>query len=123
MENENIVDKIYLALELTKIKYNNVSDEKSDKIYNSFEYFVKRLTEIEDLSEIKKIKDENKTLKVLYEDMKVKYNEKEVVSVKHMIDCLDEIKTMINNNSGNMESFVRSALINYIDYEIVNLKK
>lgn len=123
MENENIVDKIYLALELTKIKYNNVSDEKSDKIYNSFEYFVKRLTEIEDLSEIKKIKDENKTLKVLYEDMKVKYNEKEVVSIKHMIDCLDEIKTMINNNSGNMESFVRSALINYIDYEIVNLKK
>lgn len=123
MENENVVDKFYLALELTKIKYNGTSDVLTYMIYDSFEFFVKELTKIEDLSEIKKIKDENKTLKVLYEDLKAKYDIKEVVPTKTMINTLDEIKTMINNNGGDMEPFVRSALVNYINCVIASLIK
>lgn len=123
MDNENIVDKVYLALELTKIKYDNVYDKDLTEICDTFEYYISRLTKIEDLGEIKKIKDENKTLKVLYDDLKAKYDIKEVVSIKTMINSLDDIKTMINNNSGDMEALVKTQLINYIDYQIASLKK
>ena len=37
MENTNIIDKFYLALELTKLKFNNTTNSDKSEIYTSFE--------------------------------------------------------------------------------------
>lgn len=107
MENTNIVDKIYLALELTKIVYGNSSiGWGSNNVYNSFEYFLKRLTGIEDLSIVDKLKDENDTLHTLYEDLKEKVKNDTIKKQK-----INDLSSIIESNKGDMEPRVYDLLI------------
>ena len=41
--NINNVDKVYLALELTKLTYSNTQNHMSSSIYYTFDYFLKNL--------------------------------------------------------------------------------
>ena len=107
MENTNIVDKIYLALELTKILYGNSNiGWGSNNVYNSFEYFLKRLTGIEDLSVVDKLKDENDTLHALYEDLKEKVKNDTIKEKK-----INDLLNIIESNRGDMEPRVYNLLV------------
>ena len=106
MENTNIIDKFYLALELTKLKFNNTTNSDKSEIYTSFEYFLKRLTGIEDLSIIDKLKDENDTLHALYEDLKEKVKNDTIKEKK-----INDLLNIIESNRGDMESRVYNLLV------------
>lgn len=106
MENTNMVDKIYLALELTKIKFNNTTNSDKSEIYTSFEYFLKELTKIEDLSIIDKLKDENKTLHSLYDDLKATATSTDLRREK-----INKLIDIINDCRGDMETYVYNHLM------------
>lgn len=106
MENTNIVDKIYLALELTKLKFNNTTNSDKSEIYTSFEYFLKELTGIEDLSVVDKLKDENNTLHALYEDLKEKVKNDTIKEKK-----INDLLNIIESNRGDMEPRVYNLLV------------
>lgn len=106
MENTNIVDKIYLALELTKLKFNNTTNSDKSEIYTSFEYFLKELTGIEDLSVVDKLKDENNTLHTLYEDLKEKVKNDTIKEKK-----INDLLNIIESNRGDMEPRVYNLLV------------
>lgn len=106
MENTNIVDKIYLALELTKLKFNNTKPSDKSEIYTSFEYFLKRLTGIEDLSIVDKLKDENNTLHTLYEDLKEKVKNDTIKKQK-----INDLLSIVESNKGDMEPRVYDLLV------------
>lgn len=106
MENTNIVDKIYLALELTKLKFTNTKPSDNSDIYTSFEYFLKRLTGIEDLSIIDKLKDENNTLHTLYEDLKEKVKSNTIKKQK-----INDLLSIVESNKGDMEPRIYNLLV------------
>lgn len=107
MENANMVDKIYLALELTKIEYSTSSTGWGSKnVHDSFEYFLKRLTKIEDLSIIDKLKDENDTLHTLYEDLKEKVKNDTIKKQK-----INDLLSVVESNKGDMEPRVYDLLV------------
>ena len=106
MENTNIIDKFYLALELTKLKFNNTTNSDKSEIYTSFEYFLKELTGIEDLSVVDKLKDENDTLHALYEDLKEKVKNDTIKEKK-----INDLLNIIESNRGDMEPRVYNLLV------------
>lgn len=106
MENTNTIDKVYLALELTKLKFTNTTNSDKNEIYTSFEYFLKELTGIEDLSVVDKLKDENDTLHALYEDLKEKVKNN-CIKKQKINDLLD----IIESNRGDMEPRVYDLII------------
>lgn len=106
MENTNIIDKFYLALELTKLKFNNTTNSDKSEIYTSFEYFLKELTGIEDLSVVDKLKDENDTLHTLYEDLKEKVKNDTIKEKK-----INDLLNIIESNRGDMEPRVYNLLV------------
>lgn len=106
MENTNVIDKFYLALELTKLKFNNTTNSDKSEIYTSFEYFLKELTGIEDLSVVDKLKDENDTLHALYEDLKEKVKNDTIKEKK-----INDLLNIIESNRGDMEPRVYNLLV------------
>lgn len=106
MENTNVIDKFYLALELTKLKFNNTTNSDKSEIYTSFEYFLKELTGIEDLSVVDKLKDENNTLHALYEDLKEKVKNDTIKEKK-----INDLLNIIESNRGDMEPRVYNLLV------------
>lgn len=115
MTNTNYVDKTYLALELTKLLCSNASIMTDARIYKTFNYFLKELTNIDDLgiiedykNEIEHLRKQNKLLSS--ENQKLKSSCKS--SFKTRIDL---IKEYVSNNGGNMEPEVKKQLLKLLD--------
>lgn len=115
MSSNNYVDKVYLALELTKITYSDRQACISEGIYGTFNYFLKELTNIDDLGIIEDYKNEIKNLteqnKLLSSENK-KLNSSCDLNFKTRIDLL---KKYINDNGGNMEPDVKKQLLKFLD--------
>ena len=115
MTNTNYVDKTYLALELTKIAYSDRQSCTSESIYSTFNYFLKELTNIDDLGIIKDYKNEIECLtkqNKLLSDENQKLKSSRNSSFKTHIDL---IKEYVNNNGGNMEPDVKKQLLKLLD--------
>ena len=115
MSGNNYVDKTYLALELTKIAYSNKQVCASEGIYSTFNYFLKELTNIDDLgiiedykNEIEHLTKQNKLLSS--ENQKLKSSCSSSFKIR-----IDLIKQYVNNNGGNMEPEVKKQLLNFLD--------
>lgn len=115
MTNTNYVDKTYLALELTKIVYSDRQSCTSEGIYGTFNYFLKELTNIDDLgiiedykNEIECLRKQNKLLSSENQKLKSSCNS----SFKTRIDL---IKEYVSNNGGNMEPEVKKQLLKLLD--------
>lgn len=106
MENTNTVDKVYLALELTKIRYNDIPNKLTDDVSNTFKYYLKELTEIDDISELENLKKENIRLQELYNSIRKKLNDVVPRSKR------DEIRDILSENKGDMEPRVYQLLVN-----------
>ena len=115
MSGNNYVDKTYLALELTKITYSDGRACMSEGIYRTFNYFLKELTNIDDLgiiedykNEIERLKQQNKLLSS--ENQKLKSSCRSSFKTR-----LDSFKEYVNNNGGNMDPDVKKQLLKLLD--------
>lgn len=115
MTNNNYVDKTYLALELTKLLCSNTSIMTAVRIYKTFNYFLKELTNIDDLgiiedykNEIEHLRKQNKLLSSENQKLKSSCN-------SYFKTRLDSFKEYVNNNGGNMEPEVKKQLLKLLD--------
>lgn len=113
--NINNVDKVYLALELTKLMYSNTQNNvSSSSIYYTFDYFLKNLNNIDDIMIIDEYKKEIENLKkqnkMLHEE-----NQRLRQPDKHLKNSLNSIKEYIINNGENMEPEVKVQLLKLLD--------
>lgn len=115
MSGNNYVDKTYLALELTKIAYSDRQDRASEGIYSTFDYFLKELTNIDDLGIIEDYKNEIEDL-IKQNKLLSSKNQKLKSSCKSSFKTrIDLIKEYVNNNGGNMEPEVKKQLLKLLD--------
>ena len=113
MYNSNIVDKVYLALELTKIRYNkaNIIDDMS--ILDTYTFFIERLTGIgiDKIDIIPKLQKELEESNIRYNKLTTEFDSKldEILKItyKEVIKKLDEYK-------GDMEDYVYKDLKNLL---------
>lgn len=106
----NVVDKIYLALELTKL-YITERDRNGifsrDSVKDTFDYFFEELTGIENTSEYEDLKKENEMYKKKYEDLMNEFNTR----FDAMLDYkLKGVKDFIDKSKGDMEPYVHQGL-------------
>lgn len=114
MSSNNYVDKVYLALELTKIAYGGTEGTNAG-VYNSFEYFLKELTNIDDLGIIEDYKNEIENL-IKQNKLLSSENQKLKSSCKSSFKTrVDLIKEYVSNNGGNMEPEVKKQLLKLLD--------
>ena len=108
MNNTNVLDNIYLALELTKIRYNKGCNNNND-IIETFFFNIEKLTGVNktDIQNIDKIKKELGRLKLEHFSLQNEFDEKldEIMNItyKKVIDCLESHKA-------DMESYVYKDL-------------
>lgn len=102
----NVQDKQFLALELTKISYGNSGEEYSDEIINdSYEYHLRRLTNtLDEIETIDAIKNECDRLRK--ENEKLKTNSQDVLK-----PLINDIATLVNGCKGDMEPYVYEAIL------------
>lgn len=115
MDSTSIVDKVYLALELTKIRYNGLLNadttdiDTDSNIINTFLYYVEELTQI-NLDKIKNIKTLEKELeatKIEYSMLNSMFEERvtDNVQKKH-----EKALQMLEISKKDMEPYVYKAL-------------
>ena len=111
--SDDLKDKQYLALELTKICYGNKEEEYSeDIIYETYENNLKKLTntidEIEPVTalknEIAKLQKENKRLKLINQDS--------------LTPFANDIMSVLVGAKGDMEPYVYDSIVNIIKAKI-----
>lgn len=111
--NNDLKDKQYLALELTKICYGNKGEEYADDIiYETYENNLKKLTdtidEIETVAtlknEINKLQRENKRLELINQD--------------NLTPFANDIMNVLVGAKGDMEPYVYDSIVNIIKARI-----
>ena len=111
MEN-NIQDKQFMALELTKILYGDNKGLNTENIYTSYTYFLKQLTEtFDELETIDAIKNELDKLRKENERYK-NDNQADITRLCEDIMCI------ITGARGDMEPYVYNSLTNIIKSKI-----
>lgn len=116
--NENTRDYNYIALELTKIRYQN-NDLPSKTITNNntimdtFEFYLTELINTNDnMNDIIELKEENETLKLALQTIQEELNNPSIVDKKK-----EKLITTINANRGNMEPWLANELIDIINID------
>lgn len=116
--NENTRDYNYIALELTKIRYQN-NDLPSKTITNNntimdtFEFYLTELINTNDnMNDIIELKEENESLKIALQTIQEELNKPSVVDKKK-----EKLITTINANRGNMEPWLANELIDIINID------
>lgn len=108
---EEMQDKQYLALELTKIKYQSIT-EKTDRsdMMSDYWYFLESLTGVfEQVARLEELENENEKLRGL---LKLKTDDPERVKK------LQRITDVINQCKGDMEPYVYECLMAEIQLKI-----
>ena len=105
MKND-IQDKQYLALELTKIERGGSNVSSKEDVYSCYEYFLRKLTKtFDELSTVFELKNEIDKLQKENERLKTDNR----VMLKPLIKDITEI---INNGRGDMEFYIYDAILN-----------
>lgn len=113
--NTNNVDKVYLALELTKLTYSDRQNYKSSSVYGTYEYFLKKLTNIDDIVVVDDYKEEIEDLKKKLDKVTQEYRELKSSCNSSVKTHVDLIKEYVNVNGGNMEPDVKKQLLRLLD--------
>lgn len=105
----NVVDKVYLALELTRLW--NIKEANREDIMKTFNYFLNELTGIDDIPIIdelkKKLENITNDYNNLQENMESMINER--VNYKK-----DALRSILENAKGDMEPYVYESLTKLI---------
>ena len=122
MSSTSVVDKVYLALELTKIRYNGLlnndtKDMGMDKnILETYLYYIEELTgialeEIEDIPKLKnKLEDIQERYSMLCNTFEVRVSDTIKNNNKQALEYLEECK-------GDMEHVVYLELKRLLEYK------
>lgn len=111
MNREETQDKQYLALELTKIKYQSMTDktDRSD-IMCDYWYFLESLTDVfEKVARLEELEKENERMRILLAE-RVE-NPDNSVKLHRLIDVINQCK-------GDMEPYVYQQLMAEIQSKI-----
>ena len=103
--NNNIVDKVYLALELTRLW--NFKQANRKDIMETFNYFLNSLTGIEDITIIDKLKKELEETKDKYNNLR---DNMETIVEEKVAYKKDVLKHILDNAKGDMEPHVYESL-------------
>jgi hypothetical protein len=102
----DIKDKQYLALELTKIQCGGSDTSSKEGVYACYEYFLKELTKtLDELSTITELK--NEIARLQKENEQLRTNNRDVLN-----PFISKIITLADGCKGDMEPYVYSAIIN-----------
>ena len=105
-------DKQYVALELTKILFNDKVKYKPEDIYKTYTYFLIQLCELMDTIETATtLKDEIERLQK--ENERLKINNQDIIR-----PFANDIMNVLNGAKGDMEPYVYSSLVNIIKAKI-----
>lgn len=117
MTGTNYVDKVYLALELTKIAYpsDKVCLDSDNCIYTTFQYFLQKLTDVEDLSVIEEYKTKVEQLTTKCSQLAADNEQLKLTKAGFFKNRIDDIKKYVNDNGGNMEPDVKKQLLTLLD--------
>lgn len=122
MSNTSVVDKVYLALELTKIRYNGLlnndtKDMGMDKnILETYLYYIEELTgitldEIEDIPKLKtKLEELQERYSMVCDTFEVRVSDTIKNNNKQVLECLETYK-------GDMEHTVYLELKRLLEYK------
>lgn len=105
----NVVDKVYLALELTRLW--NIKEANREDIMKTFNYFLSELTGVEDIAIIDEL---NKKLESVTNDYNnLKENMESIINER--INCKkDVLYSILENAKGDMEPYVYESLTKLI---------
>ena len=110
--NNDLKDKQYLALELTKILYGDNTELTNEGIFTAYESFLKKLTGLH---------DEIETIQALRNQIKYLQEENDRLRVDNL-DILkpfcDKLMAVLREAQGDMEPYVYTALMNIIKEKI-----
>ena len=109
MNKNNIVDKVYLALELTRLW--NIKEASREAIMKTFNYFLSELTGIDDIAAIDELNKKLESVTNDYNDLKK--NMESIINerVNYKKDILSSI---LENAKGDMEPYVYESLTKLI---------
>lgn len=105
----NVVDKVYLALELTRLW--NIKEANREDIMKTYNYFLNELTGIEDIAIIDELNEKLENVTNDYNNLKE--NMESIINerVNYKKDVLSSI---LENAKGDMEPYVYESLIKLI---------
>lgn len=119
MAGNNFVDKVYLALELTKLKYYPLTDNARcygyGEIYTCFEYFLQKLNNIDNIAMIVDYEKKIESLEEELTKLKQENLNYQIGDYKKFGDKVKELSFVINSNGGNMEPDVKTQLLKLLD--------
>lgn len=108
----NTQDKQYLALELTKILFNDKIKYKPEDVYATYTYFLIQLCELTDTVEtVSTLK--NEIDKLQKENERLKKNNQDILK-----PFCEELMFTITSAKGDMEPYVYGSLVNIIKSKI-----
>ena len=109
MNKNNIVDKVYLALELTRLW--NIKEANRKDIMETFNYFLNELTGIDDIGIIDELNKELENITNKYNDL-----EKNMESIinERVNYKKDVLSSILENTKGDMEPYVYESLTKLI---------
>ena len=116
--NENMRDFNYIALELTKIRYqdNNLPSKiivNNNTIMDTFNFYLLELADCNDkVNSLLELQEENETLKLALQTIQEELNNPSIVDKKK-----EKLITTINANRGNMEPWLANELIDIINID------
>ena len=104
-------DKQYLALELTKIKYQTITEKtERNNIMEDYWYFLESLTEVfEKVARVEELEKDNERMRILLSE-RVEYPDPSI-KLQRLIDVLNQCK-------GDMEPYVYECLMAEIQMKI-----
>lgn len=108
----------YIALELTKIRYqdNNLPSKiivNNNTIMDTFDFYLLELADCNDkVNNILELREENETLKMALQTLEEELKNPSVVDKKK-----EKLITTINANRGNMEPWLANELIDIINID------
>lgn len=109
MNKNNIVDKVYLALELTKLWL--TKEESKEDIIKTYNYFLNELTGIDNIAIIDELNKELENITNKYNDL-----EKNMESIinERVNYKKDVLHSILANAKGDMEPYVYESLTKLI---------
>ena len=104
-------DKQYLALELTKIKHQTITEKtERNNIMEDYWYFLESLTEVfEKVAKVEELEKENERMRILLSE-RVEYPDPSI-KLHRLIDVINQCK-------GDMEPYVYECLMAEIQMKI-----
>lgn len=110
--NNELQDKQYIALELTKTLFTDKVKYQKEDVYGAYQYFLLNITNLyETISTFDLLKNENERLQK--ENLKFKTNNR-----ADFENFVNELAKFAGDNKGNMEPYVYDGLISLCNKKV-----